>query len=309
MLDLVGLRQLAGIPGQRHLTDVQHVGQVGDGEGHGGVLLHQQHRGALPVDLGDDLADLPDDPRRQTEGRLVEQQQLRAGHQRPADGQHLLLAAGQQDAALGVPLGEHREHLVHPGLRLGLGLPVPAAHATGPQVLLHRQPAEDAPALGHLHHAHPDGLRRVPADQVGVPEAHRSGLDLAAVQLEGARDGPQQRALAGPVAAQHGDHLAVGDLQGDTPHRLHGTAVGDVQRVDAQHGQDRLTVGTAAGTQDGPSRSGPSPTPDGVATAVVQPRSVASDVTHMGRDCSHARVQLCETCSDPQPSRYRRPMC
>ena len=136
-LHLVGAGELACVTGQGHLADVEDVGQVGDAEGHGRVLLHQQHRRALPVDLGDDLADLADDARREAERRLVEQQQLRAGHQRPADGQHLLLAAGQQAAALGAALLEDREQLEDPLLGLGLGGLVPAAHAAGPQVLLH----------------------------------------------------------------------------------------------------------------------------------------------------------------------------
>ena len=40
------------------------------------------------------------DQRRQAFGRLVEDQQIGVGHQRAADGQHLLLAAGQLGAAV-----------------------------------------------------------------------------------------------------------------------------------------------------------------------------------------------------------------
>ena len=49
---------------------------------------------------------------RQAHRRLVEQQHLGPGHQRPADGQHLLLAARQRAARLLAPLrqaGEERE--------------------------------------------------------------------------------------------------------------------------------------------------------------------------------------------------------
>ena len=49
----------------------------------------------------DGLADLLDDHRRQPLGRLVEQQQPRAGAQDAADRQHLLLAAGQLGALAG----------------------------------------------------------------------------------------------------------------------------------------------------------------------------------------------------------------
>jgi hypothetical protein len=57
-------------------------------------------------------------------------------------------------------------------------LPMPA----GAQVLLDGEPAEDAAPLGHLHEAQPHGLRRVALAEVGVAEAHRAPLDLAAVQ-------------------------------------------------------------------------------------------------------------------------------
>src|SRR5664280_1559702 len=43
------------------------------------VLLDQQHRRTLPVDLGDDLPDLGNHARREAQRGLVEQQQLRCG--------------------------------------------------------------------------------------------------------------------------------------------------------------------------------------------------------------------------------------
>ena len=66
------------------------------------------------VDLADHLADLADHLRRQPERGLVEQQQLRAGHQPAADREHLLLAAGQQPGALVAPVGQDGEQVVDP---------------------------------------------------------------------------------------------------------------------------------------------------------------------------------------------------
>src|SRR3984885_9730808 len=59
-----------------------------------------------------DLKDLVDNQRRETERRLVEQQQLGVAHQRPADRQHLLLAAGKPTGRLPVSLAEDRKQSI-----------------------------------------------------------------------------------------------------------------------------------------------------------------------------------------------------
>ena len=53
-----------------------------------------------------------DDHRREAERRLVEQQQLGLRHQRAADREHLLLAAGQRPALLLLALLQAREERV-----------------------------------------------------------------------------------------------------------------------------------------------------------------------------------------------------
>ncbi len=53
------------------------------------------------------------DQRRQTLGRLVEDQQARIGQQRAADGQHLLLAARQLAAAMPESRGERGKGRQH----------------------------------------------------------------------------------------------------------------------------------------------------------------------------------------------------
>ena len=82
----------------------------------------------------DGLADLLDDDGREPLGRLVEQQQPRAGAQDAADRQHLLLAAGELGAlARAEPLLEVREQLED--LRRATGRPAspPAAAADFPR--------------------------------------------------------------------------------------------------------------------------------------------------------------------------------
>ena len=86
-----------------------------DVERHERVLLHEQDRRALGVDVGDDLEDLLDEDRREAERRLVEEEQLRAGHERATDGEHLLLAARQGAALLCRPLAKPREEVEHAG--------------------------------------------------------------------------------------------------------------------------------------------------------------------------------------------------
>ena len=61
----------------------------------------------------DQREQLLDQQRRQAERRLVEDQELRLGHQSAADRQHLLLAARQRAGALALPLGEPREDREH----------------------------------------------------------------------------------------------------------------------------------------------------------------------------------------------------
>ena len=76
------------------------VAEIGGFQRHIGVLLDKQHRHALLVDLLDDLKYALDDDGRKSQRRLVHHDDLGAAHQRTADRQHLLLAAGQGAARL-----------------------------------------------------------------------------------------------------------------------------------------------------------------------------------------------------------------
>src|SRR5207302_6006011 len=70
------------------------------------ILLDQEDGEALSFEGADGLADLLDDDRRQPLGRLVEQEQARAGAQDAADREHLLLAAGELGALARQPVLE-----------------------------------------------------------------------------------------------------------------------------------------------------------------------------------------------------------
>ena len=68
---------------------------------------------ACVAQVADGAADILDDRGLDAFGRLVEHEQLRPHHQRAADGELLLLAAGQIAAAPRKHLLQHREQLEH----------------------------------------------------------------------------------------------------------------------------------------------------------------------------------------------------
>ena len=94
------------------------------------------------------VEDQVDQHRGETHRRLVEQQQLRSGHQRPSDGEHLLLAAGHRPGLLGDALPQPREQLEHPLLVLGDVRLVLAQERAEVEVLGDGHAREDPPALG-----------------------------------------------------------------------------------------------------------------------------------------------------------------
>jgi hypothetical protein len=70
---------------------------------------------AMPVSrMVDDAPDLHGDQRREAFGGFVEDQQIGVGHQRAADGEHLLLAARQLPAAVVDALAQPRKGFHHP---------------------------------------------------------------------------------------------------------------------------------------------------------------------------------------------------
>ena len=148
--------------------------------------------------------DVADDDRREPEADLVAQQEVRVRHQRAADGDHLLLAAGERRAGLVAALGQHREQLVD---ALQAPRPGPPQLAADQQVLLDRQRGKQPPAFRHQRDAaRHDVMRGQVADRLAVEDdgvaarrASAPAMHLSSVDL------------AGAVGADHGDHLACGD--------------------------------------------------------------------------------------------------
>src|SRR5713226_1098848 len=85
----------AGLQHVRAMCDVQRLMDI---------LLDQENRYSLAIDLRDDLEDVFHQKRGEAQGRLVEQQKAWIGHQPTSDREHLLLAAGECATELFFPL-------------------------------------------------------------------------------------------------------------------------------------------------------------------------------------------------------------
>src|SRR5581483_9941463 len=105
---------------------VEQDGMGADPLGHLGVLLDQDE-GYPPLDQrGEEFVKGLHRLRRQPERGLVEQEDLRFGHQRPSDCDHLLFTAGQAPGQLTGPLGQPWHEVVDLDQVVSCRLPVRA---------------------------------------------------------------------------------------------------------------------------------------------------------------------------------------
>jgi 3-oxoacyl-[acyl-carrier protein] reductase len=233
---LVVRAQLGRRAVQDDLAVREHVAAVGDLERQLDVLLDQQHRAAALLRVApDDRQQALDDDGREPEAELVQQQQARAAGERAGDGQHLLLAAGQQPDRPRLQRLQGREVLER--LRRVERL----AAVAQPEVLGDGQAEEQTAALGDVRDPAPRAaLGRHPRRVLAVEQ------DPALERVHEPGHGPQRGRLARPVGAEQRDDLARGDLQLHLPD--HGRAVvAGGQALEAQHG----------GHSASPSRSAP----------------------------------------------------
>ena len=133
------------------------------------VLLDQHDRQALVLELADGAPSTSATIcGARPFGRLVHQQHARIVHQRAADRQHLLLAAGQRLRRSGCAAPSGAETCANTVSTRPRRVPAAGSRlARGDdQVLAHRQAAEDAAALRHQRDAaRGDLLRRQPRDR------------------------------------------------------------------------------------------------------------------------------------------------
>ena len=228
--------------GRRRLVDdgalAHDVGVVGHAHGHAEVLLHQEDGLPRLLELCDHPEDLVDHHGGQALRRLVEQQQIGVGHERAGDGEHLLLAAGQEVTLVLTPffqLGEDLEHLLQgPGILLAAG-----ARSHG-QVLGHGERREDHSALGDEADAQTSDLEGRKTDQFLAVED-----DAALARGREAHDGADGGGLAHAIPTQQGDDGGVLHLEGDSLQDV-GVAVPGMDVVDLEHPRSPTLPGSTA---------------------------------------------------------------
>jgi hypothetical protein len=187
------------------------------------VLLGQQHGNAHVAQLAQQLADALDDDRRQAFAGLVQQQPGRVAHERARDGEHLLLAAGQEAALPVRQLPELREELVDALDRPAAGA---AAARRDVEVLPYRQLGEDAAVLRHEADAGVrDLVRRAAADAAALP------LDAPGRSGREPHDAAHRRRLPHAVPAEQADALARRDRERHAEQHLR-QPVGGVDAVE-----------------------------------------------------------------------------
>src|SRR6186713_951536 len=202
------------------------VDALGDPHRDRQLLLDKENRDTGLRDAGDEIADLLHDQRRETFGRLVDHDEIRIAHQRPAGREHLLLAARQHARRrIGTrgEIGEHVEHVLKPPLA-GTARVLDAEQ----EVLAHRQAREDVAMLRHIAEPETCDLVAGKADDILALEADRAyRRDLAHDRLD--RGG-----AADTVAAEQAHDLARGDVEIDALENVALAVIG-VEIPDLEH--------------------------------------------------------------------------
>ena len=206
---------------------VDHVRAVAQAEREVRVLLREQDRFALGLEVTDLLAEGLHDQRREASRRLVEEQEVGVAHECAPDRQHLLLPAGQESALPVLACLQVRE-----GPEDLLDGPfAPSVAATllcELQILHHRQVGEDAAILGDESDASPgDDVRRLAGEIFAAEE------DPPAPWRSQAHDREDGRRLAGAVPPEEAHDLAGIERQRDAEERLE-DAVEGVDRLDLE---------------------------------------------------------------------------
>ena len=191
-----------------NVAGFQHIGIVGDLQRHVGVLLDQQNGHTLVIDRFDNGENILHNQGRKTQRGFIHHQHLRAAHQCPAHGQHLLLTAGQRTGQLPMALLQTGEQIVHPSDVFLDSLLILTQVSAGFQILQHRQVGKYTAAFGSMGNALFQHLVDGQAQQFLIVVGNR-----AAVCLHQAGNGTQHGGLACAVGADQGDDLSLRHFQ------------------------------------------------------------------------------------------------
>lgn len=185
------------------------------------ILLHEKHRGAVAVDLLDDVEDLLDDDGREAQRRLVQQQKPRAAHDGARDGEHLLFTAGQGTPCLTTPLCEDGKEVEDVIEVAGDAFLVATQKGPEVEVLLNGQVGKDETPFRDLADAQPHDLVGLHGVDGLSLEQHFTGA-----WRRSAADGHQRGALARAVGTDERDNLPLADGEVDVAQGLYVAVVG-----------------------------------------------------------------------------------
>src|SRR5712691_13508 len=187
---------------------------VGDRDQPLDVLVDHQDRLAGRLQRGEASPDLLAHQRRESLGRLVENEEVRIGHERPADGEHLLLAAREPAAEVVHAPGEAGEECQHLGKSPRVAR-CAAVFRERDQVLAHAQVGKDLASFGDQR----DAAAR---DAVGAPplDALAAEADDSASCRGEAHDRAYRRRFSHAVAPEQRRHLAWADHEVEAEQHL-----------------------------------------------------------------------------------------
>src|SRR5690606_31392993 len=170
------------------------------------IFIDNEDREAFTLQLGEDLPDFLPDQRREAFGCLIEQQQLRIGHQRPGDGEHLLLAAGELVAHAVAAFKKAGKLRPDPRERPARRAGWPVASGCH-EILLNREVGRNQPPLVHEGDA-------APRNAIGGKGGDVLSLEADHTPARGREtgDAAHGRRLTNVVPAQPADYLAFEDI-------------------------------------------------------------------------------------------------
>src|SRR5258708_3325390 len=215
----------------------QHIGAIAEPERLVGHLFDQQDGGAVVLERTEDVEDARDDNRCEPERGLVEQQKFWAAHQSAGDRDHLLLTPAQQSGALLLTLLQAREQGIDPTKVVLEFFPSASEQLDEGaefEILKRGMLREELPSLRHQREA-------ARLDEVGWHALERPALiqNLSAAWPMQARNGAQERRLAGAIGAEKGDDLSFLDAQVDAAQNAE-RSVASLDVLHLKHGHETV---------------------------------------------------------------------